>query len=381
MEERVLVKEDHVNNETTYYVDENYVRVINTSGSYDFTYVKHEGQLIAQKNPDSSKIYIHPDHLGSVSVVTNQSGDILETSEYSPFGEILDGGETTKYQYESKEFDSVVGDYDFHFRKYKSEWGLFTQPDSIISNVYNPQALNRYSFELNNPYSRIDPDGHIAPLLAAMGIGALIGAGAGLATYFITHALTDKQYTFKGALAYTLGGAAAGALAPLGASIFGYGTSATAIAGAGLTSAVGGGLSQIAMNVGEDQPWDTNVGSAMVIGGISGGIGQKYLPMARTWLIKHASSYLSTGTGQTFALNRIKSEGLNYLANSLYNYYTSQADQTKNDGRGGSGGGRTAAEASSAWWGGLGAYAEANSDQTAGEIINAWKAATGTSDE
>ncbi len=30
----------------------------------------------------------------------------------------------------------------------------------MIPNVYNPQDLNRYSFENNNPYKNVDPNGH-----------------------------------------------------------------------------------------------------------------------------------------------------------------------------------------------------------------------------
>jgi hypothetical protein len=37
---------------------------------------------------------------------------------------------------------------------------MFTQPDSLIQNVYDPQSLNRYSFERNNPYKHTDPTGH-----------------------------------------------------------------------------------------------------------------------------------------------------------------------------------------------------------------------------
>ena len=34
------------------------------------------------------------------------------------------------------------------------------QPDSLIQNVYDSQGLNRYSFERNNPYNKIDTTGH-----------------------------------------------------------------------------------------------------------------------------------------------------------------------------------------------------------------------------
>ncbi len=163
VEERILTKKVYNSSgtviETVIYVDENFVRVVNTSGTYDFTYVKHEGQLIGQKNSDGTKLFIHGDHEGSTSTVTNEAGTVVENTTYSPFGEIVTGG-TNRFDYEGKEYDSVVGDYDFNFRKYKAEWGLFTQPDTLIQNVYDPQSLNRYMFELANPYKHTDPSGH-----------------------------------------------------------------------------------------------------------------------------------------------------------------------------------------------------------------------------
>jgi len=37
----------------------------------------------------------------------------------------------------------------------------FTQPDTIVSNPYNPQAWNRYAYVLNNPIRYNDPTGHV----------------------------------------------------------------------------------------------------------------------------------------------------------------------------------------------------------------------------
>src|SRR3989344_701446 len=149
IEERIYLKKTYNSTnslvERVFYIDENFVRVINTSGTYDFVYVMHERQLVAQLNPDGSKYYIHGDHLGSSSVVTNQAGAAIENTTYSPFGEVVSGGNLSRFDYEGKEFDSLVGDYDFHFRKYNPQWGLFLQPDTLIQNVYDPQSLNRYS--------------------------------------------------------------------------------------------------------------------------------------------------------------------------------------------------------------------------------------------
>ena len=103
-EERILAKKTYWNDgstrETVYYIDENFVRVNNASGNFDYTYVKHEGQLVAQLNPDNSKYFVHGDHLGSSSVVTDANQNAIENTSYSPFGEIVSGGETSRFDYE-----------------------------------------------------------------------------------------------------------------------------------------------------------------------------------------------------------------------------------------------------------------------------------------
>ncbi len=146
-----------------YYLSKSFVEVENATGCYQFGYVKHEGQLVGQLNNDGSKLFMHDDLEGSVGVVTNSSGSIIENTTYSPFGEILSGGSVSRFDSEGKEFDSIVGDTDFNFRKMNPSWGLFLQPDTLIQNVYDPQSLNRYMFERGNPYGRTDPSGHDTP--------------------------------------------------------------------------------------------------------------------------------------------------------------------------------------------------------------------------
>ncbi len=119
--ERILMKRVYNSTgqvgETVYYVDENFVRVVNTSGTYDSTYVLHEGQKIAELKADGSKLFMHDDLEGSVGVVTNSSGGVVQNTLYSPHGEILSGGSVSRFDSEGKEFSSVTGDYDFNFRK------------------------------------------------------------------------------------------------------------------------------------------------------------------------------------------------------------------------------------------------------------------------
>ncbi len=158
--------------DTISYPTKTFVRIENISGTYDFTYIYHEGQLVAQLNPDNSKYFIHGDHEGSTSVVTDSNGRMLENTTYTPHGEILSGGSVSRFDSEGKEYSSVVGDYDFNFRKMKPEWGLFTQPDTLIPSLYDPQSLNRYMFERGNPYKNVDPTGHDGG--ASLAVGAYV---------------------------------------------------------------------------------------------------------------------------------------------------------------------------------------------------------------
>jgi RHS repeat-associated protein len=77
------------------------------------------------------------------------------------------------YRY-GRDFDDGLRDVDFHFRKYQPEWAIFTQPDSLLPNVYDPQSLNRYSFERNNPYGYTDESGHEPFTFGAAGIGVIL---------------------------------------------------------------------------------------------------------------------------------------------------------------------------------------------------------------
>ena len=162
-EERIWYKKLYHTNgtlkETVYYLDQNFIRIINDSGTHDYTYIYHDGILIAQQNPDGTKIFIHGNHEGSTTVVTNSTGEVIENTTMSPFGEVLSGGTQSRYDYENKETDDLTGEIDYHARMYTPQTALFSQPDTMIQNAFDPQALNRFMFERGNPIKMIDPDG------------------------------------------------------------------------------------------------------------------------------------------------------------------------------------------------------------------------------
>lgn len=178
--------------ETNYYFSEDFVRVINASGSFDFEYVFLNNQQVAQVNPDGNKLFVHSDQIGSTTAVTNEAGLLVENTSYTPFGEIITGGQKTRYGYEAQEHDTLIRSIDFHARHYKAEWGIFEQPDSVIPNVYDPQTLNRYSFNKNNPYKHRDPTGHVS-WLAWGGVATLFAIEAGFVIGFAESIITQLE--------------------------------------------------------------------------------------------------------------------------------------------------------------------------------------------
>jgi RHS repeat-associated protein len=124
--------------------------------------------------------YLLGDHLGSTSLTTNVSGQIVSELRYRAWGETryTSGTTPTKYTY--------TGQYsytpDFGLMYYGARWydpslGRFNQPDTIVPDPNNPQAWDRYAYTFNNPVRYVDPDGHfpILPLLVV--IGAILLSG------------------------------------------------------------------------------------------------------------------------------------------------------------------------------------------------------------
>ena len=127
------------NNLTTYYISDNFIQTRNTNGTIlNETYIYADGTLVAMKDNSGNKLYYHPDHLGSTTLVTNQSGDVVEENFYYPYGESLEGTEDSRHLYTGKEKDKDSTDlYYYGARYYDSNTKYFIQPDSIIPDVYN----------------------------------------------------------------------------------------------------------------------------------------------------------------------------------------------------------------------------------------------------
>lgn len=108
--------------------------------------------------------YFHPDHNGSISLITNGNGDVVARYEYTPYGNILSdhstGIEISDEKYTGQKYDSGTGLHYYNARYYDSEIGRFISPDAIIDGSSTTQGWNRYMYVHGNPVMNNDPSGH-----------------------------------------------------------------------------------------------------------------------------------------------------------------------------------------------------------------------------
>jgi RHS repeat-associated protein len=123
-------------------------------------------------NDDNLVFYLFTDHLGSTNVVTDPVGGMVSLNLYKPWGESrTDAGTTlTDYGFTGQRKNSYIKLTWYGSRWYDDYITQFSQPDSIIPDLYNPLDWNRYSYVRNNPINHNDPTGHYIPVTCSLGI-------------------------------------------------------------------------------------------------------------------------------------------------------------------------------------------------------------------
>jgi len=225
---------------------------------------------------DGAISFLHGDHLGSTSLVTDQAEQVIQRIYYDPFGAMLEnnvaaGATGTDHLYAGAHWEEWSGLIDMHARAYDPRIGRFITPDTLVPDLYTPMAWNRYSYVLNNPLRFTDPTGHfwkeigewfekswkyivaavaivavVVLTIVTFGAAALIAVGIGMVIGGVVGGIAAYQAggdVLLGVLVgMAVGGAAAFAGAGIGAGIaalIGNGLAATLIAGT-LSGAVGG---------------------------------------------------------------------------------------------------------------------------------------------
>ncbi|MCV6622749.1 MAG: discoidin domain-containing protein [Cellvibrionaceae bacterium] len=239
----------------------------------------------------STEHYLHKDHLGSIDVITDASGNVAQEMSFDAWGarrnavdwNNLDlaatvaefgafkvtsidfssvsveptAGPITNRGYTGHEMLDDVGIIHMNGRIYDARLGRFLQADSIIQAPGNTQSYNRYSYVVNNPLKYTDPSGYVfglaVGLIAKFAFAATaveIGIAVGVATFAQVLA---QGGSFGDALkSGIISGVAAGAFSGLGEANLGgtllgkaIGETATRVlafgAVGGITSTLNGG--------------------------------------------------------------------------------------------------------------------------------------------
>ena|GEM_PF-1845420 len=143
---------------TTVYVG----NIYEMSGSTVLKYYYAGGVRVAMRS-GTQTYYLLSDHLGGTNV-TARGTDGVELGRvlYRPWGEtrFTTGTTPTTWRFTGQREDATIGLYFYNARYLDPQLGRFTQPDTIVPEPGNPQALNRYAYSFNNPLRFVDPNGH-----------------------------------------------------------------------------------------------------------------------------------------------------------------------------------------------------------------------------
>ena len=133
--------------------------------------------------------YLHHDHLGSLDVLTDEAGTIVEEMSFDAWGrrrnpatwasyDVRTATNITDRGYTGHEQLDDVGLIHMNGRVYDPHLGRFLQADPFVQDASDTQLYNRYSYLRNNALNATDPSGYF---IQALVIGAFIGYGASVA--------------------------------------------------------------------------------------------------------------------------------------------------------------------------------------------------------
>ncbi len=138
-------------------------------------YVSAAGGVIAMLRQTTSGInafYMHRDHLGSTTAVTNEAGAVVDRMSYEPFGkrrspsgaldpQSLITGTITDRGYTNHEHIDEAGLINMNGRVYDPDTARFISADPGIPYANDLQSYSRFSYTRNNPLALVDPSGFL----------------------------------------------------------------------------------------------------------------------------------------------------------------------------------------------------------------------------
>ncbi len=160
---------------TRYYVSDLFEVLETGNGSHYLNYIYGDNGIVAifEKSAPSSgtgnMYYVHTDHLGSYSFLTDKNKQIVMSCHFDPWGNRMQYDnwskkDTVNYSIINRGFTGhehldrfkII---NMNARLYDPAIGRFFSPDPYIQMADFTQSYNRYSYCLNNPLMYTDPSG------------------------------------------------------------------------------------------------------------------------------------------------------------------------------------------------------------------------------
>ncbi|MEM7313019.1 MAG: RHS repeat-associated core domain-containing protein, partial [Planctomycetota bacterium] len=138
----------------------------------------YANELLVQQTHSDAVEFVHENHIGSVFLVTNTEGEVVEDRRYGAFGEslveVISDGPGFASGFHKKGLTYLRA------RFLDSETGRFLSTDPFEGVEADPVSLHRYLYAANSPQLYTDPTGErtLAETLTTIGIwGGLAAAG------------------------------------------------------------------------------------------------------------------------------------------------------------------------------------------------------------
>jgi RHS repeat-associated protein len=159
---------------TTYYFDVFgvHAELISNATLQWNDYLMVGGALIGMRSLQVGSLttrYFHTDNLGSIAVITDESGAVVERDSYDAWGKRRrpTGEDDPAGSVESQTTRGFTGQEELDFglvhlngRVYDPLIGRMMSADPFVPDPLNAQAWNRYSYVINNPLAFTDPNGY-----------------------------------------------------------------------------------------------------------------------------------------------------------------------------------------------------------------------------
>lgn len=189
-----------------------------TGDPYSANYIKKE-TLINGSVSESGNYFLHRDNQGSILAITKASdGTVVEKRYFDAWGNLK--AMTNAQQqlvtsnpqmlfmergYTGHEHLQNVGLINMNARIYDPVVRKFLSADNLVSDPYNTQNYDRYSYVLNNPLLYMDLDGNEITL----GVAVVIGVAVAIFSKAITNMISGIPFWYGLGKAATMGAVSA----------------------------------------------------------------------------------------------------------------------------------------------------------------------------